>query len=175
MLTAIKPKSRQIIDAARTQEGVVFKSEHEMIRLQVKTPQIMRVTVTPLEDFSLKEHPGLVCKDVQGEFDLFEEADSYVITTGEMTVRLNRYTGAISYASCTGEELFSEDSYAPRTFEEFETYRLADGKQKTRTIQTADGKKEVIEEPLKISTGKSYHIRMSLNLSDEALYVFGQH
>ena len=110
MLTAIKPKSRQIISATRTDEGMVFKSEHEMIRLQVKTPQIMRVTVTPLESFSLKERPGVICDDLNDKYDLSEGADSYVITTGAMTVRLNRHTGAISYESGAGEKLLARDS-----------------------------------------------------------------
>ena len=70
--------------------------------------------------------------------------------------------------------MFKERDKDPKDFEEFETFRLAGVEQKTRTIDTADGKKQVLEDPLKVSTGKSYHIRFNFELKDEALYGLGQ-
>ena len=175
MLTAIKPKSRQITDAERTEDGVVFRSEFEMLRVQVKTPEIVRITATPCEHFSKKERPGTVCDRVSDEYSIGEDCGEYILTTNAVTVYVDKASGAIRFNDPDGREMLRENRHAARTYEEFETYTLAGTEQKTRIIDTADGKKEVLEQPLKIPTGKSFHIRLLLELGDEALYGFGQH
>ena len=175
MLTAIPPKGRKITKVEQTKGTIVFYSEHEKIRVQVKTPQIVRVTATPAEAFSDHEKPGVVFRDTREDYTLTEEAEEYVIATDAMNVKIWKATGAIAYYDADGELLLQEAKRAPRTFEAFETYTLAGGPQKTRTIETADGKKEVLEEPLRLPMGRSNHIRLDLELGDEALYGFGQH
>lgn len=175
MLTAIAPKSRKIIRVEQCDGAVIFYSDHEKIRVQVKTPQIVRITATAAEAFSEQEKPGVVFDGTSADFSLTEETGTYVISTSAMKIKICKDTGAITYYDAAGALLLQEALRAPRTFEAFETYTLAGGEQKTRTIETADGKKEVLEEPLRLPTGKSNHIRLDLELGEEALYGFGQH
>ena len=97
MLTAIKPKSRQITDAERTEDGVVFRSEFEMLRVQVKTPEIVRITATPCEHFSKKERPGTVCDRVSDEYSIGEDCGEYILTTNAVTVYVDKASGAIRF------------------------------------------------------------------------------
>ena len=125
MLTAIKPKSRQITDAERTEDGVVFRSEFEMLRVQVKTPEIVRITATPCEHFSKKERPGTVCDRVSDEYSIGEDCGEYILTTNAVTVYVDKASGAIRFNDPDGREMLRENRHAARTYEEFETYTLA--------------------------------------------------
>ena len=175
MLTAIKPKSKTITSVYENGASVFLSSELENIRLQVIDRNIIRVSATTRGDFSDKERPGVINREKSDDYELREENGEVIILTSGLSVRVNKKSGAISYFDDKGALLLGEKSDAPRNYEEFETYTLADGQQRTRIIDTADGKKEVIEEPLKIPTGKSFHIKLNLEFGDEALYGFGQH
>ena len=175
MLTAIKPKSKTITSVYENGASVFLSSELENIRLQVIDRNIIRVSATTRGDFSDKERPGVINREKSDDYELREENGEVIILTSGLSVRVNKKSGAISYFDNNGALLLGEKSDAPRNYEEFETYTLADGQQRTRIIDTADGKKEVIEEPLKIPTGKSFHIKLNLEFGDEALYGFGQH
>ncbi|MBR4778096.1 MAG: DUF4968 domain-containing protein [Lachnospiraceae bacterium] len=175
MLTAIKPKSRTINKIYKEKDVVFLISEFEKIRIQVKDQNIIRVTATRRDSFSDKERPGVINGETSDDYELKDDTGEVIISTKALSVKVDKKSGAISYYNNKGTLLLGEKSDAPRNYEEFETYTLADGEQRTRIIDTADGKKEVIEEPLKIPTGKSYHIRLNLEFGDEALYGFGQH
>ena len=175
MLTAIKPKSRKITGINKDGDAILLFSELEKIRIEVVNPVIIRVTATTKDGFSDKERPGVINRDISADYELKEEDGAVIVSTSGISLRVNRNNGAISYFDNMGNMLLEEKGDAPRTYEEFETYTLADGEQKTRIIDTADGKKEVIEEPLKIPTGKSFHIKLNLKFGEEALYGFGQH
>ena len=175
MLTAIKPKSRTINKIYKEKDVVFLISEFEKIRIQVKDQNIIRVTATRRDSFSDKERPGVINGETSDDYELKDDTGEVIISTNALSVKVDKKSGAISYYNNKGTLLLGENSDAPRNYEEFETYTLADGEQRTRIIDTADGKKEVIEEPLKIPTGKSYHIRLNLEFGDEALYGFGQH
>ncbi len=174
MLTAEKPKSRRITDVERSEDAVVLISEHERMRLQAMDPCVIRITVTPREDSSDKVRPGVIYNDPMRDFSVSEEADAITFSTSALVLKIDRESGAIEYLDRDGSLLLEEDQSDTRTFEEFETFTLADSGQKTRTIETADGKKEVIEDALKIPTGKSCHIKLGLRFGDEAIYGFGQ-
>ncbi|MBR4815707.1 MAG: DUF4968 domain-containing protein, partial [Lachnospiraceae bacterium] len=169
MLTAIKPKSRTINKIYKEKDVVFLISEFEKIRIQVKDQNIIRVTATRRDSFSDKERPGVINGETSNDYELKDDTGEVIISTNALSVKVDKKSGAISYYNNKGTLLLGENSDAPRNYEEFETYTLADGEQRTRIIDTADGKKEVIEEPLKIPTGKSFHIKLNLEFGDEAL------
>ena len=188
MLTAIRPKSREIKKIEREGDRLCLYSDHGILAIEPKSDSIVRVLYTVKEQFSDKEKPGVIRKETYDAWTYSENADTVVLNLKDITVCVRKDSGAVSYYKNTGngtaeasgiscEEdkcIFRECSASPKDFEEFETFRLAGVEQKTRTIDTADGKKQVLEEPLKVSTGKSYHIRFNFELNDEALYGLGQ-
>ncbi len=120
------------------------------------------------------DKPGVTDTDVFSDWEYTEDEDEIRLTLPELKVCVYRDCGSIACFDRSGNLLFSERTDAPVEFEEFETFKLADTKQKTKIIETADGRKEVLEAPEKVSTGNSFHIRFNFELGDEALYGLGQ-
>jgi alpha-D-xyloside xylohydrolase len=175
MLTAIAPKSRKIDRVERNGNALFLYSKHGTMRIEPKSGSIVRVTYTVQDTFSEVKKPGVTCEDVFGDWTFDNGPDLAIeVKLPGLTVSVNRCDGSVRYYDNTGKLLFAEGADEPREFEEFETFHLAGVPQKTRMIDTADGKKEVLEDALKVSTGKSFHIRYHFNLGDEAVYGFGQ-
>ena len=178
MLTAVRPKSREIKRIEREGDRLLFYSDHGVLALEPKSDSIVRVLYTVQEHFSGKEKPGVVRKETCGDWSYTELKETVELSLKSIKVSVKKESGAVSFFKTCGtgdaQLLFKERDKDPKDFEEFETFRLAGVEQKTRTIDTADGKKQVLEDPLKVSTGKSYHIRFNFELKDEALYGLGQ-
>ncbi len=174
MLTAIPPRSRQITKVERKDNALFLRSEYGLIRLAPKSENIVRITYTVNEAFSEEEKPGVVAKDPFADWTYSETEKEVKLALPKAAAVISKDSGAISFKDGNGDLLFSGDKELPVEFEEFETFILADAPQKTRIIETADGKKEILEDPLKISTGKSEHIHFRFALGDEALYGLGQ-
>ena len=179
MLTPFKPKSREIKKVERKGNTLFLYADHGILALEPKNENIVRVIYTVRDSFSDKEKPGIVMKDSYGDWDFTENGNSIELGLKNIKVCVNKETGAVTYylkgqSNLDDRLLFKERDIDAREFEGFEALCLAGVPQKTRIIETADGKKEVLEDPLKISTGKSYHIRLNFELGDEALFGLGQ-
>ncbi len=175
MLTAISPKSRKIDTVSREGNELLLHSEFGILELSPKSENIVRVRFTISPDFSDKEKPGTLSRDSISNWTYLEHDDLIeMIVADNISVKVNRESGSVSFFDKSGKLLFKERDHEAKQFEEFELFQLADAPQKTRIIDTADGKKEALEEPLKVSIGKSFHIRFFFELGDEALYGFGQ-
>ncbi|MCR5250394.1 MAG: DUF4968 domain-containing protein [Lachnospiraceae bacterium] len=174
MLTAMPPKSRTIKSIERKEDCLYLCSEYGMLCLEPKSGSIVRIRFAVSKEFSGKEKPGIVCHEAFSEWEYSEEEDRVMLTMPSLKVAVNRSSSALSFFDGNDRLLFSQDPEQPVEFEAFDSYHLADAEQKTKQIETADGKKDVIEEPLKTFTGRSYHIRIHFALGDEAIYGFGQ-
>ena len=174
MLTAIPGKSRRVDKTERKEDGLYLYSEYGSLCLEPKTASIVRIRISVSEGFSGKEKPGIVYHDSFSEWEYTEDADHVILTLPSLKVCINRADGALAFFDGDGRLLFAQNAGTPVEFEAFDSYHLADAEQKIRQIETADGKKDVIEEPLKVFSGKSYHIRTHFRPGDEAIYGFGQ-
>ena len=174
MIESVKPVRRNVTHVERRGDILVLTSDYGTLFLEPKTEAIIRVTFSTQNKISDKEKPGVI---YDGSFSdwTYEEGDDFIrLFLPFLTVHIKRANAAISFYDSDNKLIFAENQDNPRDFEEFDTYRLADVEQKTKTIQTADGVKEVVEEPLKVFAGKSYHARFQFELQDEALYGLGQ-
>ncbi len=197
MLTAVKPASRKIGSVTRQKDSLVLKSEHGTLRLTPKSENIVRVEYCPSPDkpgqgagdgdsdapekspdksAASCDHitPGVIDRATFGGWSYTEEDGRISLTLPDLMVCVNTATGSVSFYDGSGRLIFKERDNDPKEFEEFVMYRLSSDKQKTRIIQTADGSKEVLDEPEKEAAGNSYHIRFNFELGDEALYGLGQ-
>ena len=175
MLTAVSPASRKIDCAERIENTLYLYSKHGIMRIEPKSDSIVRITYTVSDRFSDEKKPGVIAGDIFGDWTLEDGSDRLIkVKLPKLTLSIDKNDGAVTYCDNSGKVLFAECDGTPREFEEFEMLHLADVPQKTRIIDTADGKKEVIEDALKESIGKSYHIRYRFILGDEAIYGFGQ-
>lgn len=180
MLTAYKPKSREVTKTERKNDTLFLYSEYGVLKIEPKNGSIVRVVRTVRDAFSDEEKPGVVAKEAYDDWDYVENSKEVILVLEKLTVRIRKDSGSVRFY---GEDpknpgksilLFKEKDVEPADFEEFETFRIAGVPQKTRIIETADGKKEVLEDPLKVSTGKRFHIRWNFELKNEALYGLGQ-
>ena len=174
MMTAVPPKSRAIKNVARKDDRLYLYSEYGTLCIEPKTDKIVRIRMRVSEERPEKEKPGVIFHDVFTEWEFSEEDEQVLFKTPSLTVSADKRTGALSFYDDKDHMLFAQKKMMPTEFEAFDTYRLADTDQKTRRIETADGKKDIIEEPSKVFTGQSYHIRTHFEFGDEALYGFGQ-
>ena len=179
MLPVIKPKSRVIQSAVREGDELILRADHGTLCLTPKSADIVRITYTPESSgsggmFPMKERPGVVCGETFADWSFRESDDLIEMKLPGITAVVARQSGAVSFYGKDGKCLFAERSSEPKEFEAFETYRLADAPQRTRVVQTADGAKEILEDPEKIPTGKAYHVRLHFTPGDEALYGLGQ-
>lgn len=174
MLEAVKSVSREVRNVERRGDVLALVSDYGTLFLEPKTETIVRAIFSTQNKRSDKEKPGVIYDGSFSDWTYEEDADEVRLCLPSLTVHVKRATSAISYYDNEKGLIFTENQDDPRDFEEFDTYRLADVEQKTRTIQTADGVKEVVEEPLKVFAGKSYHVRLNFELQEEALYGLGQ-
>ena len=194
MLTAISPKSVKITGVKRCGDVLYLRSDQCETVLEPKSSGIVRVVRIPVGEKSdgtvgegfgtdavsdvMKRirtgKPGVTDTDTFSDWEYTEDEDEIRLTLPELKVCVYRDCSSIACFDRSGNLLFSERTDDPVEFEEFETFKLADTKQKTKIIETADGKKEVLEAPEKVSTGNSFHIRFNFELGDEALYGLGQ-
>lgn len=174
MLPVVSPKTRRITKSQREDDTLLLYADYGVLSLCPKSESIVCVTYAFDPSMPKMERPGVICEQSFSDWDYREDPREIVMTLPGTTVRVLRSSGAVSFYTPDGRKLFSERSREPKEFERFETYRLADLPQKTRIIDTADGKKEVLEEPVKAPAGVSCHIRWHFTPGEEALYGLGQ-
>ena len=177
MLEPAKTKSDQITGCERKNDCLYMYSEAGMLRVMPKGADAVRITYTVRNEFSERPKPGVTDRSVYDGWS-FEESDgSIVFSTDMLRIVFDRKTSAASFLLPSGRLLLAEDADHPRTLEEFETFRLADGASfEKEKIKTADGEKELIKSAAKVSDGNYFHTRQYFCFrKDEALYGLGQH
>jgi len=172
MLQAFAEKSRRITRVERMDDRLYLYAEAGICRLEPKNDHIIRVSYTGEEAFGEKEKPGVIFRDVSGDWSYEEEEEQIFLRMKGLFLMIHKETGEISYWNQTGEKLF--ETYDP-AMEEFTTYRILEEDLQVEKVNTADGVKDVVREAVKVPTGKSYHTRMHCRFGEEALYGLGQH
>ncbi|MGA7303654.1 MAG: hypothetical protein WBW88_02220, partial [Rhodothermales bacterium] len=102
----------------RTDDGLVLHLERGLLRIQVRDPEIFRITVTQADDFSTRE--GLVVLPPPNihEWHLFENEDFLVIRTGAAEVKVSRHDGSLAVSRSDGRLILraaapSAESFRP--------------------------------------------------------------
>ena len=182
MLTAVSPKSRNITSVTREQDRLVLGSDHGTLILEPRTGNIIRVirraseisdTQDGTQDVSPVK-PGVINTETTGEWSFTEDKDRVELELADLSLRIGKDTGSVSFYNKDGKLVFREREEDPAEFEEFDMFRLSEDCRKTKIVETADGQKEVLDEPDKVFAGHSYHIRFNFEAGDEAFYGLGQ-
>lgn len=172
MLQAFAEKGRRITRVERMDDRLYLYAEAGMYRIEPKNDHIIRVSYTGEEAFGEKEKPGVIFREVSGDWSYEEEEEQIFLRMKGLFLMIQKETGEISYWNQTGEKLF--ETYDP-AMEEFTTYRILEEDLRVEKVTTADGVKDVVREAIKVPTGKSHHTRMHCRFGEEALYGLGQH
>ncbi|MBO7515124.1 MAG: DUF4968 domain-containing protein, partial [Lachnospiraceae bacterium] len=166
MLTAIHPKNSCITSVKREMNSLVLKSERQILEITPVTESIVRIRATVRDAFSETERPGVICNERYLNWEHAETAETVTLSLPKLELCLVKATCSVTYRDGSGRILLREREPDAREYEEFETYML-DAHPQTKIIQTADGAKEVLEDPKKLPAGKSLHIRYHFVPGDE--------
>ncbi len=176
MLVADKRPDRKIVGMERTGGALILSTNHAKIKLEPKSPEIIRVVYTLKEEFSVKETPGILCKEIYEEWDYEEAEKEILLTAGKLHLKVNKETASIQYYDDKGNLLLKERDFESKDLEEFSSYRtVIDEATRVEKVVTPDGVKEVVKDANKIFDQKLYRTRLYLEWQEgEALYGLGQ-
>ena len=101
----------------KLKDGIVVQFDSTILRLQVCDDRIIRVLCYPEKIISLG--PSLVVNRSWSKVKwIFEEsAHTFVVSTGRMTVRVDKGTSAVSFLDEHGEIFLQENPDSPRRFD----------------------------------------------------------
>ena len=110
-------------------DGVVFHLQRGTMRIQVRTPSIIRLTYSPSATFVDRQNPAII-RSIWPVTEWSEQSsdDTVVVVTVALRVAVDRKTGAITYSSADGKVLLHDDSktMTPVTVNGEQTYRAED-------------------------------------------------
>ena len=110
-------------------DGVVFHLQRGTMRIQVRTPSIIRLTYSPSATFVDRPNPAIIRSTWPvTEWSAQTSDDTVAVVTVALRVAVDRKTGAITYSSADGKVLLHDDSktMTPVTVNGEQTYRAED-------------------------------------------------
>ncbi len=176
MLIVNKRLKRRINKVEHNQDTLMLISDYGMIKLEPKSPEIIRVRFTAADSFSDQEKPGVLVNDIYAGWDYTELEDEILLNTGKICLRINKDTASFQYYDINGKLLLKEREYESKNLEEFESFRtVVSEDMKIERVVTPDGIKEVVKDAAKVFDRKLYKTRLYLEWQEEeALYGLGQ-
>ncbi len=176
MLDVIKRPDNRILKVTRIKDALVLYSENAMLKLEPKTPEIVRVVHTLRDTFSDAEKPGVIFRESFSDWTYEETEDQIRLSTKKLNLIIDRARASIRYYDCGNNLLLAERKFESRILEEFDSYRtVVDENTKIERIVTPDGIKEVVKDAAKVFDQKLYKTRLHLDWQeDEAIYGLGQ-
>lgn len=177
MLSVIKGPERSIISFERIRDTLVINTLHGFIKLEPKSPKIIRMVYTLKDTFSKDEKPGVQRKEAFEGWSHEETENEVILITDMLQVKINKKTASISYYDVSGKLLLKERDHESKNLEEYDSYStVVDENTRIEKVVTPDGTKEVVRDAVKIFDRKLYRTRLYLDWQkEEALYGLGQH
>ncbi len=169
-------KSPAITAAERVGNSLILKSDRGLHRIQPVNESTARISYTQREEFSARIKPAVIISPDFADWTFTDKADMIVYTSQNLVIEIDKSTSAMTYFDGKGKLLLRERNRNPKMLSEFESYMICDDSEvEAETIQTADGKKEIVKKSDRKLDGKYYHTKLYLDFCEgEALYGFGQ-
>ena len=119
MAVGFAPPAAADITAQRSADGVTFKLEGAVLRLQVWSDRIIRVTYAPGGALPELKSLCVVARPAAVKWDFRESPAGFVVTTRAVQARVDRGSGAVSWSDARGEPWLAETPggrvFAPTT------------------------------------------------------------
>jgi alpha-D-xyloside xylohydrolase len=164
-----------IQDVRATDRGLEYKLDDTRMQITFITDRIVRVTATRNRDWSAAAR--LMEAEVAakpGNITSRDEGDTRVLRSSQVTVALNRSTGAIAFRDAAGHVLVREDDATPRSFEKVAVIKSMPDPATVKTIKTVDGDRQVADTYVQKKDREAWKATAHFRLQDdEALYGLG--
>ena len=115
-----------VVSSKRDANSVVFTMKAGLLRLQVCTDTIVRVTYAPTSSFPERKDFVVIKSDwPASQFEVQDATDAVTITTSKLKIVVNKADGGISYKESAGRGLVTEANrwMTPVTVNGEQTYR----------------------------------------------------
>ena len=89
--------------------GVTLQMNPGVLRLEVFSPRIIRVTYTPQAAVPDSTSLAVIAKPQRTKWDWREKKDEIILRTDEIQARVNRATGAVSFFDKNGAPMLAEN------------------------------------------------------------------
>ncbi len=97
-----------VASVQRDSDGVTLKMQPGLMRLQVCTDRVIRVIYCPGETLPALENFAVVAKWKPVPFDIRQDARVVTLSTGKLTVRVDKADGALHFLDSFGRMLLEE-------------------------------------------------------------------
>lgn len=167
----------QVSQATVSSNGISCNLKQGLLKVEFVTPDIVRVQYT--KDHVFKGNGTDVCipRSIQSvDFSYTKEADSYLLKSDSLIVRIDLSTGFVSYFDINGSLLLRENKQVPRVGEKEWVQQVTYDENSKRIEKTADGDKEVKDVLAHDTIGHTWKYRVNFEWQpSEALYGLGSH
>ncbi len=144
-------------------------------RLQAVADGIIRVTHTRREAF-LNQPSACVACPISGEAHISETEDVRCFAAGNITVRISKATGALTFLDQQGQVLLREPDRRPRVLEEVPVFLHSYDDAQVQQGQSVDGARAWAEPSRTWQDRTAYECRQNFVFDEgEALYGLGSH
>ncbi len=153
----------------------IIKNRGMNTRLQAVSQGIIRVTHTLKEEFCEAQSACVVCHgNIPAQ--IAELPDAWQFSAGEISVRMDKKSGAMAFFDADGKVLLREPERRPRVLEEVPVYRNIFDKANVREGRSVDGARAWAE-PCETALERTAHqCRQNFVFDDtEAIYGLGSH
>jgi alpha-D-xyloside xylohydrolase len=177
MLTVHKRPRRSIVEVTRINNTLLLQTEHGIIKLEPRSPEIIRVRYTLKDTFSDQIKPGIVFHEEYADWSYEESEKEIAVNIGKLCLCVDKVTASFRYYNQERSLLLKERVFESKNLEEFDSYKTVIAEDTPiEKIATPDGVKEVIRDAVKVYDRKLYRTRLYLEWQEgEALYGLGQH
>jgi alpha-D-xyloside xylohydrolase len=162
----------------RMPDCVVLSTDHGRVKIEPWTPSIVRVVHTLAEDFSQVPSLSVVARpDASAAWDVEEVGAVIEVRTQHLQVRVDRGTGAMTYADAQGVVLTREPAQGGRELATVNVVKTVfDAGAQTRAEDTADGVRVRAQHGRQVVDRVASRSKLAFVWADdEALYGLGSH
>jgi len=164
-----------IQDVRESGSGIEYRVDDTHVRVDFVTDRIVHVTATRNQDWSTSAH--LMRAEVAeraGPVTATDEGDNRVLRSGQLSVVVNRATGALVFRNAAGEVVLREDDAAPRAFERVAVMKPVPDPATVSIVRTVDGDRQVAGKYIQQKDRDAWKATARFHLrDDEALYGLG--
>jgi alpha-D-xyloside xylohydrolase len=164
-----------IRDVRESGNGIEYRADDVRVRVAFVTDRIVHVTATRNEDWSTSAHlMRAPVAEQPGPVTARDEGGSRVLRSAQVSVAVNRTTGALEFRNAAGAVLLREDEAAPRAFERVPVIKPVPDPATVSIVRTVDGDRQVAGKYIQQKDRDAWKATARFRLrDDEALYGLG--
>jgi len=167
--------SAAIRDVRESGSGIEYKVDDTRLRVSFVTDRIVHVTATRNKDWSTSAH--LMRAEVAerpGSVTASDEGEARVLRSAQVSVAVNRATGALVFRNAAGEVVLREDDAVPRAFQRVAVLKSVPDPATVSIVKTVDGDRQVAGRYVQKKDRDAWKATARFRLrDDEALYGLG--